>query len=1444
MTSNAHRTTAPGSPIETATAPPAPPPASAVEPETSPEPETPANAAVDIASAPTAPPPAAASAAPPAVAAPPPLVAAPPVNLAAAAAAKATSLGLGAPAIAAPPAPADPPATATPQSAAPPSAEAEPELFTLIEPAPIKVSSVRLPPPEQLAAPNGVAIELDFVNIPAPAPAPLNIAAPAPPPATAAQIPPVLPSPGTIASQAAAAASARTAPFVSPSVAKHEASAAPHEPATPERPNGEATDGASPLPPPTRPQPGHVSRLVSQIKDDPPAESPAAEAPSAPRGDVLEEHLVSASASRSRRLNDSSDARGCSSAWLMQQVSSIERHDGYAPNGYAPNGSSSHSRRSPPSVHHSDSPPPTAASLQRASLERRLAVYDHMEPPSGGISVAEQHALAELIKEATNAGISINPSAGVSTAAARRYLHIGKGYGTPASGLIPTHHPQLPPSHPCVNAEAMPSPSGLTHFHQPSPVARVTIAEPPSARSSAAYAPSASVQAASLALSSSDDAFSPPALANRSMQADEPPEPPWTCAPLAGGGGAARPSAPPAANPAMPPAATMEPSRMSFDEASPMAPSMPSSTAPAVAPPPPVSVPSEPVDAEAPDWLLVDEVAISEALPALEAAEAVHSAVIDQARHARDMHLANRATHILALVQQVHAALHEMHYAEQAAAKQHADPAERGAPAAAYAEAHIGHASALYIAAARARAASVSAAGELRARAAALRALVPVVLAGDDHNITSAGNADGEGEGPVYQLGPHEEANLTLLAVRAQLRRAEADACRDAQMRLHTMLAGASTPRSRDKAPGVLTSPFTVHVANAGGPPSGGDTPRGAAPSALPPPTSAAEREAAKEVEMAEREAARAEAEVRAKRQELTVPISEEAARLDAAAAAVSKTAHYAAAHLRAASSQGSMVLRALGFFACGVNECPLLAIPADLGRLLNGNGSGDDAAAVPIDIYFLCAQTLSAVGPPLTVPDGHAFLATGAPTLKLCLCAIEAMLLCGRPFDAARFVSVLQPAMVAGSPPARPTVLAALKLTHQQLDAFLVASASLLPRHEPGADGASPVQRGSPPSPTASLAASAPPEQLPTILAAAIAHVFPSVSHGAAGAAGAAKGPRLGRAQMLLSQELSAAGFVLLAEHARAQGTVMAGPWVRMIDLRGTTAWVSEPAADAWADDNCGHELQAVAPPAGGFGSGVGYAGGGAYAVGGGGGYYDDGANQVYVNPAEACHVLGNSLVAAGTRSALSVSQTTDEIIEAVRGPAVDAATTVSNVWHALTTSMAKFGEQFGDSMEEMQTKKSASAGRGYGASAAAIYSGGPPPLPHTTMRVSGAAPSGAPAGSEAETIARLSAELSRLRGEFEKSQSRPPSGGGAPATPADAAGGIGMPGRRPDDAGLPTHATLGAPSMATSCSASCAAVSSAGGGGAGAGRWPARMLELEQEDVHQPIAIMSLRV
>ena len=95
------------------------------------------------------------------------------------------------------------------------------------------------------------------------------------------------------------------------------------------------------------------------------------------------------------------------------------------------------------------------------------------------------------------------------------------------------------------------------------------------------------------------------------------------------------------------------------------------------------------------------------------------------------------------LVQHTAIALQGMVDATEAFRSGEASAEAGGASADAYAEAHISNASGLYVAAAKARAASVSAAGEMRARAAALRHLIPLAQAGATGDELTAG---GEGE--------------------------------------------------------------------------------------------------------------------------------------------------------------------------------------------------------------------------------------------------------------------------------------------------------------------------------------------------------------------------------------------------------------------------------------------------------------------------------------------------------------------------------------------------------------------------------------------------------------------------------------------------------------------------------------------------------------------------
>ena len=115
--------------------------------------------------------------------------------------------------------------------------------------------------------------------------------------------------------------------------------------------------------------------------------------------------------------------------------------------------------------------------MKQQAVERRLAVYETMEERL--MSTDEQHALAELIKEAVTLKIPFR-----LTAAARRHLQIGKGL-QPDIGLLPTpviEHPQhkgvsfeprdlLPPAQP-------PMPGGMLM----SPVKASVPFSPPSRR--------------------------------------------------------------------------------------------------------------------------------------------------------------------------------------------------------------------------------------------------------------------------------------------------------------------------------------------------------------------------------------------------------------------------------------------------------------------------------------------------------------------------------------------------------------------------------------------------------------------------------------------------------------------------------------------------------------------------------------------------------------------------------------------------------------------------------------------------------------------------------------------------------------------------------------------------------------------------------------------------
>ena len=1033
-------------------------------------------------------------------------------------------------------------------------------------------------------------------------------------------VPPmVLPSPGGIAAEAAAIASARQGqPYISPLQQQQQAAAeeeAESIPSTPMVYAGEAS------PPNTKPQPGQFDKAKARYLANAPEPAQAVAQPT----EVYKPGSPAAYAPAESGVEPTPGRVKSARAWLQQNI--------------------------PP-------PPPSRESPERImkqqAVERRLAVYETMEERL--MSTDEQHALAELIKEAVTLKIPFR-----LTAAARRHLQIGKGL-QPDIGLLPTpviEHPQhkgvsfeprdlLPPAQP-------PMPGGMLM----SPVKASVPFSPPSRRVSKMATPRGGLPGAE-----------PPAAAFEAS-------PPWTCQPLGAGGGPQHYAPAAAQMPVQPPPGPDFISPSSTVEYSPLlplqaAPAMamgaspayaalrvtmePPSTAPAVPPPPPIAPPPE-LDAP-PDWMMVEPVTEEEALHALRTAEQSCASAASVAHSSHDAHAEGRAGRALAMVQQVSAQLRRMQAASQAFQSGLQSDLTGVASPSWYAQAHISNASALYIEAARARAGGVSAAGEMRARAAALRALAPQIELGADAEMPI--------DPQLYRHTPSNEASLTLLTARASARRHEANVAREALGRLETLLAAAGdAPAAREvvsppeRPPPLPPSPFSMHV---GAPVPSSATPAAPAPAMPSASQSLAIREAVREAERASAEAEKSEAELAALRVELSAPVSEEAQRLEFAASAVAKVAHFAAAsYLRPASAQVSTIVRALGFFACGIHDCPLLVIPADLGKLPSFSEAASSEAAVefPLEVHFLCAQTLAPTGPPLTVEDGHAFLATAAPMLKLCLSAVEAALLAGRPFDAHKFISVLQPSMAYSD---SPNVIEAIQATHRQIDVFLVAAATLLARDIANTeDGAESAATGSPVQPAAqSLAALTPPEDLPAVLNAAVSHVFPSTS----ASSGARPNERLGRSQMLLSQELSAAGFVLLAEHARAQGTVSSGPWVRMMDVSGTTAWVCEPAADAWADDNCGHELQAVLPP-----------------IGNG----DEAASSVFpmvngpVGPGEACNLLGSSLVAAGSETVNGVGKAADDVFAGIAKGFGDAI-------GALADNFTKLGEKLAEGQPSRQ--------------------------------------------------------------------------------------------------------------------------------------------------------------
>ena len=357
--------------------------------------------------------------------------------------------------------------------------------------------------------------------------------------------------------------------------------------------------------------------------------------------------------------------------------------------------------------------------------------------------------------------------------------------------------------------------------------------------------------------------------------------------------------------------------------------------------------------------------------------------------------------------------------------------------------------------------------------------------------------------------------------------------------------------------------------------------------------------------ENAEGAAAEAERALHAYQNELALALGAEAERLERTIEAIGLAMRVAGPALHRAANQVSVVLRALGFFSGGLVEMPLLMLPVRLDRMMTAgstlhtprspdDGAGgaaartsfgdaftyhlargetpstrtsdaaNDAVSGTLEVRFLCAQTLRAVGAPLLIPDGRAVLSIAAPALKLSLCAIEAILMAGRPFSPDALLACMEldeataaaaAAAEAASTPqsaavgAAAAVLEALSTTQALVDVFLDPSL-----WNP-ADLEAAAKAGWTPDGV----------EIARLIALSLSHVFPTFGMGSAVPSG--KSSILSSSQLLLTQELTIGGFRVLAAHAHAQGTLAHG-WERMTDLAGASVWVGTETTQKWADD------------------------------------------------------------------------------------------------------------------------------------------------------------------------------------------------------------------------------------------------------------------------------------
>lgn len=322
-------------------------------------------------------------------------------------------------------------------------------------------------------------------------------------------------------------------------------------------------------------------------------------------------------------------------------------------------------------------------------------------------------------------------------------------------------------------------------------------------------------------------------------------------------------------------------------------------------------------------------------------------------------------------------------------------------------------------------------------------------------------------------------------------------------------------------------------------------------------------------------------------------------------------------------------------------------------------------------------------------------------------------------------------------------------------------------------------------------------------------------------------------------------------------------------MDVQGTTAWVCEPAAVSWADDNCGHELQAVVyMPHGVSSSSVSSSLDRAVELVG------DGSPSPYAFPpaahepgmmapgvGEACDVLGSSIAAAGARGAIHAK-------DALLRPLAEFATLVEAVVDAVKKCGAQMGEGGGGSGAAgagsgisplKQTVRNALAGLESASPERGALAGGA--VGARGSSAAGATRSGTKGdATERELLEQLTGELMRLRQDFARLEGRASSGGdgrasvesvaSAPLTQRAAALLADAPTRMPSAS---NHHGLGRPpSPQSQCrggtqqavqaalplahpasqlpTRALGAVGAAGVAGEVDAHWPARMLELDE--------------